>query len=167
MVHPRDVGRFGPAGVTANLQALWACHEPAMDELNIPLLGDERARWQYPFGDLLRAGANLAMGSDWPVSTPDPFAAIQVAVTRREPGSDRPALLPEQAIDLRTALSAYTRGSARLNHLDDGGRVAVGALADLVVLDRDVTAVPTSEIAQTRVDLTLVDGVVVHERGAS
>ena len=167
VVHPRDVGRFGPAGVTANLQALWACHEPAMDELNIPLLGDERARWQYPFGDLLRAGANLAMGSDWPVSTPDPFAAIQVAVTRREPGSARPALLPEQAIDLRTALSAYTRGSARVNHLDDGGRVAVGALADLVVLDRDVTAVPTSEIAQTRVDLTLVDGVVVHQRPAS
>ena len=164
VVHPRDIGRFGPSGVTANLQALWACHEPAMDELNIPLLGDERAGWQYPFGDLLRAGAPLAMGSDWPVSTPDPFAAIQVAVTRRGPGSDRPPLLPGQAIDLRTALSAYTRGSARLNHLDDGGRVALGALADLVVVDRDVAAVPTSEIAQTRVDLTLVDGVVVHER---
>ena len=51
-----------------------------------------------------------------------------------------------------------------MNHLDDGGRIAVGALADLVVLDRDITAVPTSEIAQTRVDLTFVDGVMVHER---
>jgi predicted amidohydrolase YtcJ len=164
VVHPRDVPRFGAAGVTANLQALWACHEPAMDELNIPLLGAERAAWQYPFGDLLRSGAPLAMGSDWPVSTPDPFAAVQVAVTRREPGGDRPPLLPGQAIDLVSALSAYTLGSARLNHLDDGGRVAVGALADLVVIDRDVTALPASEIATTRVDLTLVGGTVVHER---
>ena len=166
VVRPADVPRFAAAGITANLQALWACHEPAMDELNIPLLGDERTGWQYPFGDLWRAGTSLAMGSDWPVSTPDPFAAIQVAVTRCEPGSDRPPLLPEQAIDVRTALSAYTLGSARINHLDDGGRVAVGALADLVVVDRDVTAVPSSEIAGTRVDLTMVGGVVVHERNA-
>lgn len=164
VVRPSDVPRFAAAGITANLQALWACHEPAMDDLNIPLLGEDRTAWQYPFGDLARAGTPLAMGSDWPVSTPDPFAAIQVAVTRRELGGDRPPLLPHQAIDVRTALSAYTLGSARVNHLDDGGRVAVGALADLVVIDRDVTGVPASEIAGTRVDLTMVGGVVVHER---
>ncbi len=164
VVHPAEVPRFGALGVIANLQALWACHEPAMDDLNIPILGAERSAWQYPFGDLVRTGAPLAMGSDWPVSTPDPFAAIQVAVTRREPGSDRPALLPGQAVDVRTALSAYTLGSARVNHLDDGGRVRVGALADLVVTDRDVTAVPADEIADVRVDLTLVDGVPVHTR---
>jgi len=75
-----------------------------------------------------------------------------------------PPLLPEQSLDLRTALSAYTRGSARVNHLDDGGRVAVGALADLVVLDRDVTTVAPAEISGTRVDLTLVDGRPVFER---
>jgi len=164
VVDPADVPRFGALGVTANLQALWACHEPAMDDLNIPILGPERASWQYPFADLLRGGAPLAMGSDWPVSSPDPFAAIQVAVTRREAGSDRPPLLPGQALDVRTALSAYTLGSALVNHLDDGGRVAPGALADLVVLDRDVTSVAPDEIDGTKVDLTLVDGVPVHER---
>ncbi len=164
VVDPRDVARFAPARVTANLQALWACHEPAMDELNIPLLGDERTGWQYPFGDLLRAGASLAMGSDWPVSSADPLAAIEVAVRRTSPGSDLAPLLPGQAIDVRTALSAYTAGSARTNHLDDGGRVVVGALADLVVLDRDVTAVPASEISGVRVDLTLVAGEPVHAR---
>ena len=82
VVDPRDVARFAPLGVTANLQALWACHEVAMDELNIPLLGPLRSSWHYPFGDLASSGAPLAMGSDWPVSTPDPFAAIEVAVTR-------------------------------------------------------------------------------------
>ncbi|WP_200941853.1 amidohydrolase [Angustibacter sp. Root456] len=164
VVHPHEVPRFGALGVIANLQALWACHEPAMDDLNIPILGPERSAWQYPFGDLVRSGAPLAMGSDWPVSSPNPFEAIQVAVTRREPGSDRPALLPAQAIDVRTALSAYTLGSARVNHRDDAGRVRVGALADLVVLDRDPLAVPPDELADVGVDLTLVDGVPVHTR---
>ena len=63
-----------------------------MAELTLPFLGEERAGWQYPFGDLHRAGARLAAGSDWPVSTPDPLAAIHVAVNRTaygEPG--RPA----------------------------------------------------------------------------
>jgi predicted amidohydrolase YtcJ len=164
VVDPVDVPRFGALGITANVQALWACHEPAMDELNIPLLGPERSDWQYPFADLVRGGAPLAMGSDWPVSTPDPLAAIAVAVTRREAGSDRPALLPGQMIDVRTALSAYTLGSARTNHLDSGGRIAAGALADLVVLDRDVLTGPADQIDGTRVDLTLVDGRPVWER---
>jgi predicted amidohydrolase YtcJ len=87
-----------------------------------------------------------------------------VAVTRREPGSDRPPLLPDQAIDVGTALSAYTLGSARVNHQDDAGRVRVGALADLVVLDRDPLSAPPDELADVRVDLTLVDGVPVHTR---
>lgn len=164
VVDPREVARFAPLGVTANLQALWACHEPAMDELNIPLLGPQRSGWQYPFGDLARSGAHLAMGSEWPVSSPDPLAAIQVAVTRREIERDSPPLLPGQAIDVRTALAAYTSGSARVNHLDDGRRVTRGALADLVVLDRDVTALPAQEIHTARVDLTLVDGRPVWER---
>jgi predicted amidohydrolase YtcJ len=164
VVDPRDVHRFAAIGATANLQALWACHEPAMDELNIPLLGPERTAWQYPFGALARAGAPLAMGSDWPVSSPDPLAAIEVSVTRRAAGSDLPPLLPEQALDVRTALSAYTRGSARVNSSKDAGQVAVGALGDLVVLDRDVTAVPSEEISGVRVDLTLVSGAPVFAR---
>jgi predicted amidohydrolase YtcJ len=167
VVDPRDVPRFAELGVTANLQALWACHEPAMDELNIPLLGPTRAAWQYPFGDLVRTGAALAMGSDWPVSSPNPLAAIEVAVTRRAPGSDDPPLLPDQAMGVRTALSAYTRGSARVNHHDDGGRLAPGSVADLAVLDQNVTdpsVVPPNRIAEVRVDLTVVDGTAVWAR---
>jgi predicted amidohydrolase YtcJ len=164
VVHPADVGRFAALGVAANLQALWACHEPVMDELNIPLLGAERAGWQYPFGDLARSGARLAMGSDWPVSTPDPLAAIEVAVTRRGPGSDRPPLGPGQALDVGTALAAYTGGSAWVNHDADAGSVRRGARADLVVLDRDVTALPAREISGARADLTLVSGIPVWQR---
>jgi predicted amidohydrolase YtcJ len=131
VIHPSDVARFAELGVAANMQALWAAHEPQMDELTIPFLGPERTRWQYPFGDLARSGARLAAGSDWPVSSPDPLAAVQVAVNRRNSDGEYEAFLPEQALDLATALAAYTSGSAWVNHADETGRIAPGMLADL------------------------------------
>ncbi|MFA7754888.1 amidohydrolase [Streptomyces sp. NRRL B-2790] len=162
VVHPDDVPRFARLGATANLQPLWAAHEPQMDELTIPFLGPERAAWQYPFGALLRSGARLAAGSDWPVSSPDPLQGIHVAVNRVEPGGDRPVFLPHERLNLADALTAYTAGSAYVNHLDDAGRVAVGALADLVVLDRDPFAGPVEAIAETGVALTYVGGERVY-----
>ncbi|GAA0495609.1 amidohydrolase [Streptomyces olivaceiscleroticus] len=163
IVHPDDVPRFRRLGATANIQALWAAHEPQMDDLTIPFLGTERAALQYPFGDLLRAGATLAAGSDWPVSSPDPMAALHTAVHRRRPGAapDAPAFLPEQRLDLGAALAAYTAGSAYVNHLDDTGTIRAGNLADLAVLDRDPFEDP-ADIAATRVLQTYVGGVRVH-----
>ncbi|MEU8033080.1 amidohydrolase [Streptomyces sp. NPDC049099] len=162
VVHPDDVPRFARLGATANIQPLWAAHEPQMDELTIPFLGPERAARQYPFGALLRSGARLAAGSDWPVSSPDPLQGIHVAVNRVEPGCTGPVFLPEERLGLADALTAYTAGSAYVNHLDDTGRVAVGALADLVVLDRDPFAGPPEAIAETAVALTYVGGERVY-----
>lgn len=163
VVHPDDVPRFARLGATANIQPLWAAHEPQMDELTIPFLGPERAAWQYPFGALLRSGARLAAGSDWPVSSPDPLEGIHVAVNRVAPdGEGIRVFLPTERIGLSEALTAYTAGSAYVNHLDESGRVRVGALADLVVLDRDPFDRPLEEIAGTRVALTYVGGVGVY-----
>jgi predicted amidohydrolase YtcJ len=167
LVHPDDVRRFAELGVTANAQALWACLDEQMTELTLPFLGPERAAWQYPFGDLHRAGARLAMGSDWPVSTPDPLAAIHTAVNRTaygEPGrAGTEPFLPEQAVALETAFAAYTSGSAWLNHRDDAGVLEPGAVADLVVLDRDPFAGPAAEIGAARVVSTWIAGVPVFE----
>ena len=166
LVHPDDVPRFAPLGVAANLQMLWAMHDPQMVDLTLPVLGEERSRWQYPFGGLHRAGAQLVAGSDWPVSTPDPLAAIHTAVTRTGYGEEGRAgddpFLPEQALPLEVAFAAYTSGSAWANHRDDAGRLAPGAVADLVVLDRDPFAGPESEIGAARVTSTWVDGDAVH-----
>ncbi|MGW3206926.1 amidohydrolase [Streptomyces sp. NPDC001135] len=162
VVHPDDVPRFARLGATANIQPLWATHEPQMDELTIPFLGPERAARQYPFGALLRSGARLAAGSDWPVSSPDPLQGVHVAVNRVEPGGTGPVFLPEERLGLADALTAYTAGSAYVNHLDDTGRVAVGALADLVVLDRDPFAGPPEAIEGTAVALTYVGGERVY-----
>jgi predicted amidohydrolase YtcJ len=166
VVHPDDVGRFRELGVVANMQSLWAALEPQMVELTLPFLGEPRSSWQYPFGDLLRSGATLAAGSDWSVSTPDPLAAIHVAVNRlAAPGQEEDAyeaFLPEQSIDLATSLTAYTAGSAFVNHLDECGSIEVGKLADLVVLDRDPFAHPAEVIGLTRVLQTFIGGERVY-----
>ncbi|MEU7024167.1 amidohydrolase [Streptomyces sp. NPDC046203] len=163
VVHPDDLTRFARLGALANIQPLWAAHEPQMDELTIPFLGPERAAWQYSFGALVRAGATLVAGSDWPVSSPDPLAGLHVAVNRRLPGAtDDRVFLPEQRLDLTTALAAYTAGSAYANGHDDAGSLRPGHLADLVVLDRDVLTGPPGEIADARVEQTFVGGVRVH-----
>ncbi|MGA5064373.1 amidohydrolase [Streptomyces exfoliatus] len=163
VVHPEDLARFAALGAIANIQPLWAAHEPQMDELTIPFLGTERSAWQYPFGDLVRAGATLAAGSDWPVSSPDPIAGIHVAVNRRDPDSaDAPVFYPEQRLDLPTALAAYTAGTAHVNGHDDAGSLRPGNLADLVVLDRDILTGPPEEIGRARVERTYVGGKLVH-----
>jgi predicted amidohydrolase YtcJ len=165
VVHPHDVPRFAALGATANLQPYWAVHEPQMDELTIPFLDEELAGWQYPFGDLHRSGAHLAAGSDWPVSTPDPVQGIHAAVNRAQYGGDSRPFLGAQALDLRTAVRAYTAGSARVNHLDDTGTLRPGDRADLVVLDRDPFAAPAAEIGAASVALTYVRGERVHAAG--
>lgn len=166
VVHPEDIHRFRKLGVTANMQTLWAALEPQMVELTIPFLGEPRSSWQYPFGDLLRSGAKLAAGSDWSVSTPDPLAAIHVAVNRKSAPSDYEGdyevFLPEQAIDLASSITAYTAGSAYVNHLDECGTIEVGKLADLVVLDRDPFTHPAEEIGLTRALQTFVGGTRVY-----
>ncbi|MCT9093713.1 amidohydrolase [Streptomyces sp. ASQP_92] len=163
IVHPDDIGRFRALGATANIQPLWASHEPQMDELTIPFLGAERAGWQYPFAALLRSGATVAAGSDWPVSSPDPMQGIHTAVNRIAPGENGPVFLPEQRIGLTAAFAAYTSGTAYVNHLDDTGSIRAGALADLAVLDRDPYAGPAQEIGETRVLATYVGGRRVHD----
>ncbi len=169
VMHPDDVPRFAALGVTANLQALWAAHEPQMDELTIPFLGPERAARQYLFGDLYRSGARLAAGSDWAVSSANPLRAVHVAVNRSLPGmtgARAEPFLPAQRLELAAALGAYTIGSAYVNHLDDQtGAIEPGLLADLVVLDRDPFAVQPAEIATVRVLSTYVAGEQVFAAG--
>ena len=158
VIHPDDIPRFRTLRVVANAQPLWAMHEGQMDDLTIPFLDPALAGWQYPFGDLHRAGARLAGGSDWPVSTPDPLQGIHVAVNRIHHGDRSESFLPDQKLDLSTALTAYTAGSAYVNRLDDTGRIHPGFRADLIVLDRDIFAAPAIEIGDARVEMTFVDG---------
>ena len=172
VIHPDDIPRFRRIGATANIQPLWAAHERQMDELTIPFLGEPRWRWQYPFASLVRSGASLAMGSDWSVSSANPLEEIHVAVNRRMPpeypyGVDsNEVFLPDERLDLPTAIAAFTIGSAYVNHLDDStGSIEAGKLADIVVLDRNIFEEPPDEIASATVELTMIEGERVYAAG--
>jgi hypothetical protein len=169
VVHPDDIPRFRRLGAVANAQPLWAAHEAQMDELTIPFLGEPRWRWQYPFGSLVRAGATLAMGSDWSVSSPDPLEEIHVAVNRQVPADypyrvdDREVFIPDERLDLPTAIAGFTMGTAYVNHLDrETGSIEVGKQADLAVVDRNLFAHPDEEISSARVQQTYVAGERVY-----
>jgi len=159
LVNPDDVPRFGQLGVVANMQPFWASDDDAMRTLRVPVLGPERAGWQYPFASLLRTGATLAGGSDWTVTTANPLLEIEVAVTRVAPTTrDVAPFLPDERLSLDAALRAFTIGSAYVNHLDETGTIEVGKLADLVVLDRNLRAADAGPIGEATVRQTFVEG---------
>jgi len=170
VIHPDDLPRFRELGVVANGQPLWAINEGQMLNLTVPFLGAQRSTWQYPFASLVRHGAMLAFGSDWSVSSPNPLWEIHVAVNRL-PAPDYPyargtegVFLPEERIDLPTAIHAFTMGSAYVNHIEEvTGSIEVGKYADLAVVDRNLFEHPVSEIGHAKVQLTLVEGENVFE----
>jgi hypothetical protein len=166
VIHPADLPRFADLGATANMQPIWACHEPTMDERTIPFLGAGRTTWQYPFASLLRHGARLAAGSDWPVTSANPMLEIEVAVTRisHHDRSGEP-FVPGERLSLDQALAAFTIGSAYVNHLNaETGSIEVGKLADLVLLDRNLRALGAAPIGEARVQATWVEGTEVYTR---
>lgn len=166
VVEERETARFADLEAVANIQALWATHEDQIDELTLPFLQDGAEARQYPFGDLVRHGARLAAGSDWPVSSADPMDAIHIAVTRVAPGLDaEPLGGAHQRLDLATAMAAYTSGTAYVNHRDhDTGHIRKGYLANLVVLDPDPFGLPADEIHRSTVVSTWIEGELAYSR---
>jgi predicted amidohydrolase YtcJ len=164
LFHPDDIPRFRMLGVVANFQPLWAFADDYIKDLTLPFLGPARQRWIYPIGSLLRSGAVVAFGSDWSVSSANPLEELEVAVTRMGPnGETKEPFLPEERIDLRDALAAFTLNAAYVNFQDDRtGSIEPGKLADLIVLDRNLFAIPPEQISETRVLLTLLGGRPIY-----
>ncbi|GAA3274283.1 amidohydrolase [Paenarthrobacter aurescens] len=166
LVRSEDVPRFAALNAAANVQALWACHEEQMDTLTLPFLEPGAEDRHYPFGELASAGARLVAGSDWPVSTADPIAAMHVAVNRAAPEEDLPPLGPEsQKLSVKQILDAYTHGSAWINHLDaETGTLEPGKLADLAVLNLNIFDLPAQELHRAEVTQTWIGGECVYDR---
>ena len=164
MINPVDLPRFRELGVIANFQPLWGWADEYITKLTTPFIGEERTRWMYPIAQMHASGAMIAFGSDWSVSTANPYDQIEVAVRRADPSiPDGAVFLPEQRIALPEAIAAFTIGSAHVNGMEqETGSIEVGKAADMVVLDRNLFAIDPREISETKALLTLLDGKPVH-----
>ena len=164
LIDPADIPRFRELDVVANFQPLWAFADLYITELTLPFIGEQRARWLYPIRSVLDSGATVAFGSDWSVSSPNPFEQIETAVLRKDAlnGDDVP-FIPEERIDLASAIAAFTINAAFVNRLEqETGSVEAGKFADLIVLDQNLFDVAPEAISDTRVLLTLLQGRPVY-----
>ena len=160
LVHPDDIPRFAQLGVIASMQPIHA----TSDMLIADRYWGDRCRTAYAWRSLLDAGAHLAFGSDCPIETLSPLAGIHAAVTRqRADGTPEGGWYPEQRLTVAEAVRAYTLGAAYASGEESSkGSITMGKLADLVVLSRDIFAIPLEEILETKVVATVLDGKVVY-----
>mgnify|MGYP002622112918 CR=1 FL=1 len=160
-IHPDDVARFAVQDVIASMQPYHAIDDGRWAER---VIGAERAQTTYAFGALLDSGARLAFGSDWFVAPATPLEGIYAAVTRRTlDGANPDGWVPTQKISVEQALHAYTTGGAYASFEERlKGSLVPGMLADFVLLERDLTAIPPAEIRDVRVLRTVVGGRTVY-----
>jgi predicted amidohydrolase YtcJ len=168
LIDPADFARFKALAVIANFQLQWATFDPSyIGKATLPYIGPARARYLYPARSLFDAGARIAGGSDWGVSTFNAFEAMEHAVTRSLGRGDKP-LLPEQSVPLTAMVDAYTINAAyALRQEDRTGSLEPGKRADFIVLDRDIFTIDPFELHATRVLATYLDGREVWRSDAA
>jgi len=162
-IAPEDIERFAVQDVIASMQPYHAIDDGRWAE---NVIGPERAKTTYAFRSLIDAGARVSFGSDWSVAPATPIEGIYAAVTRRTlDGANPDGWIPEQKVTVEQALHAYTTVAAYAS-FEEGlkGMLKPGMLADFVLLDRDLTAIPAESIRDTQVLRTVVGGSVVFDR---
>jgi len=164
LVDAGDIARFGELGVIANMQPLWAQLDPILTLPSIAPIGALRGDRQYQIKSLADAGAILAFGSDWPVSSGAPLDGIAVGVSRcTADGEPKGGWMPDEIVPIDTALAAYTSGVAYQAFAeDDWGSIAPGAKADLVWLDGDPRRTPELALPDLPVRATYLAGRQVY-----
>jgi len=157
---PMQILKFKDLKVIASMQP---CH--VLTDMNWAQarVGPRRAAHSYAWADFLKRGVTLAFGTDYPIEPVTPFRGLYAATTRKSVNG-KTEYFPEQKISMDQAIAAYTTGSAFAEFAEkDKGQIQPGMLADFVVLDRDITAIPSQKLLETHVLRTVVGGKTVYE----
>jgi predicted amidohydrolase YtcJ len=156
----QEIARFKELKVIASMQPSHVLTDMNWAEVR---LGPKRAAYSYAWASFAKKGVVLAFGTDYPVEPVAPFRGLYAAVTRKSEDGKK-EYYPEQKLNIEQAIAAYTTGSAFAEFAEKSkGKLAPGMLADLVVLDTDITAVPPEKILGTKVLRTIVGGKTVYE----
>ena len=160
VTNPLQVAKFKELKVIASLQPNHLLTDMNWAEAR---LGPKRAPHSYAWAEFMKKGVTLAFGTDYPVEPVTPFRGLYAAVTRKSEDG-KTEYYPDQKLSIEQAIAAYTTGSAFAEFAEkEKGTLAPGMLADMVVLDRDITAVAPEKILGTRVLRTVVGGKTVYE----
>ena len=162
---PTDITRLAPAGIIASMQPTHQTSDRLMAEKR---LGPNRLAGAYAWQSVLKSGARLAFGTDFPVESPNPFPGLSAAISRQDMNGQPPGgWIPSERLTFAQALSAYTRGAAYADFAEDRiGSLEPGRWADFVIVDRDPTKVDASSLENTQVVETWVGGKRVWQRAA-
>jgi predicted amidohydrolase YtcJ len=166
IMHADDIPRFAQLDAVPELAPILWYPIPGLAEAQRAAIGPERADDSFPIRSLIASGAEPAYGSDWPavVPTPNPWPGVEAMITRRDPYADEPgeAKWAEQAIGLEATLRVFTINGAKALKLDDiAGSIEVGKSADLIVLNQNLFEIPATDIADTIVLETILEGQTV------
>jgi predicted amidohydrolase YtcJ len=162
---PKDIPRLAPAGIIASMQPTHQTSDRLMAEKR---LGPNRLAGAYAWQSVLKSGAKLAFGTDFPIESPNPFPGLAAAISRQDMEGQPPGgWIPSERLTLEQALGAYTRGAAYAGFAEDRiGALEPGKWADFIIIDRDPTKVNPQELARTEVLETWVAGKKVWENAA-
>jgi predicted amidohydrolase YtcJ len=158
---PEDLPRFAKLGVIASMQPSHQTTDMRWAEERI---GD-RIKGAYAWNSLLKSGAHLAFGTDYPVEVISPFRGLYACVTRELPdGGPRLGWQPQEKITLDECIKAYTSGAAYAQ-FEDGkkGQLKSGQYADFIILSTDITKAPPSDYTKIQVLQTVVGGRTVYK----
>jgi hypothetical protein len=160
---PVDIPRLAPAGIIASMQPTHQTSDRLMAEKR---LGPDRLAGAYAWQSVLKSGARLAFGTDFPVESPNPFPGLSAAISRQDMnGQPSGGWIPSERLTFEQALNAYTRGAAYAGFAEDKiGALEPGKWADFIIVDRDPTKVDAQVLARTQVLETWVAGKKVWER---
>ena len=162
-IRKEDLKRFAEIGVVASVQPYHCIDDGVWAEKRI---GPERIKTTHPYRSLLKSGAVVAFGTDWPVAPLNPLFGIYAAVTRQTVDGKNPdGWIPEEKISVEDAIKCYTLNAAYASYEEKiKGSIEVGKLADFVVLSEDILSIDPGKIKDVKVTMTIFDGEIVYEK---